>query len=69
MAEDNEAPKRSEWGAQCVAYLREIYPNEKDLVEEYISEAENQDGYSCWDDLYGTLGQVTQDYELYKSQK
>jgi hypothetical protein len=47
------------------SFLRRKYPGDKELVEEYIKEAEHQDGDAYWqnftrfEDLYA-------DFELYK---
>lgn len=57
---------RSEFGQACVDYLRAMYgASDAELVEEYITEAEHQDGYAYWDN-FKTTTEADEDFELYR---
>lgn len=48
-----------------VASLNHRYPSTPDLVKEYVSEFEHQDGLSCWRNSFKTLDELFVDFELY----
>ncbi len=49
----------------CRVFLRRKYPGDKELVEEYIREAEHQDGDAYWQ-LFNSFEGLYADFELYK---
>ncbi len=53
---------RSEFGRQCVSKLRSTH---HPRVEEYIAEAEHQDGCGYWDANFSNLGEMWDDFRLY----
>lgn len=49
----------------CRSFLRRKYPGDKELVEEYIKEAEHQDGDAYWQNLT-RFEDLYADFALYK---
>ena len=49
----------------CRQHLRETYPDDKEIVEEYIGEAEHQDGYAYWLSHFLKTEELGTDFELY----
>lgn len=49
---------------QAIAHLKSIDQGAPDNVEEYINEAEHQDGEEYWDQ-FDDLEDLTTDYNLY----
>lgn len=54
------------WRIDCKASLRRKFSDDdEDIVEEYIGEAEHQDGYGYWDQ-FGHLEELYSDFTTYK---
>lgn len=49
----------------CVRVLRAEFPQDGPLVEEYVGEAEHQDGEGYWDN-FRTAAEVCEDFRLYR---
>lgn len=47
--------------------LHHTFPTKYELVEEYISESEHQDGRECWKENFKKLADVVADFQLYES--
>jgi hypothetical protein len=57
---------RPPFAQSCVDFLLGYYgADDLDLVNEYISEAEHQDGFGYWDN-FKSLAEVSADFELYR---
>lgn len=55
---------RSVWGATCIAALTDALPDHLEVIQEYVLEAEHQDGYGYWDQ-FSTTPEVVDDFNLY----
>jgi hypothetical protein len=51
-----------------IVYLQEIYANQADIVEEYIAEAEHQEGYTYWMQ-FPDLQELATDFDLYRENR
>lgn len=52
------------WQRVCRDHLHNSYPDDKEIVKEYIGEAEHQDGIAYWFN-FQSMEQVEVDFELY----
>ncbi len=63
---DSEAEAAAErWARVCRQHLRETYPGDIETVEEYISEAEHQDGGAYWLVNFFRVYELDADFTLY----
>lgn len=71
-------PIMSDWEAEaaaerhakvCRQHLRETYPDDIEIVEEYISEAENQEGYQYWLAHFLKMEELEDDFTVYKDER
>ena len=53
----------------CRQHLRETYPDNSEIVEEYIGEAEHQDGYGYWLMHFLKMKELEADFEVYKDNR
>ncbi len=49
----------------CRQHLRETYPDDSEIVEEYIGEAEHQDGYQYWLVHFLKMEELDDDFKVY----
>lgn len=58
-------------GDQVKMMLKDRFPAPEDapIVDEYVDEAEHQDGTSVWTDLYANEDAIAEDYVLYKENR
>lgn len=49
----------------CIWYLRAAFPEHSEKVEEYIREAEHQEGYGYWQEFFTNIYQAGEDFLLY----
>lgn len=67
---DWEAEAAAErWARVCRQHLRETYPDDKEIVEEYIGEAEHQDGYAYWLLHFLKKEELEDDFTTYKDER
>ncbi len=67
---DWEAEAAAEsWARVCRLHLRETYPDDSEIVEEYIGEAEHQDGYGYWLVHFRKMEELDDDFTTYKDER
>jgi hypothetical protein len=66
--EDDVTPKRSEHGEMLVQALRANNPGYEDLVNEYVDEAEHQDGFGYWNQ-FKDANDVQEDFDIYRESR
>jgi hypothetical protein len=62
---DIEMQSRDNHRDEYIVYLRTMFKDNLATVEEYIREAEHQDGEEYWDN-FETLEELAEDFKLYK---
>lgn len=76
--EDTGEPTMSDWEAEaaaerwarvCRQHLRETYPGDIEIVEEYIGEAEHQDGEAYWLTHFLRMHELVADFTLYMAMR